>query len=236
MHDPTPSHAGTAVVTGGARNLRRAIVLALASAGFSVMVNTRTDLAAAEEVADEARALGARALAAIADVTEPPQVAAMMRRAEQLGPVRVLVNNAALRTRVSVEELTFDQWRAVHAVVLDGAFHCVHAALPAMRAAGSGRIITIIGANALRGDPTRVHVSSAKHGLVGMTKALAAACAADGITANAVSPGRLNDPDPDIEQSHRDRLAQLVAFLASPAAGEITGQLIESGPPGAAAR
>ncbi|WP_084216459.1 SDR family NAD(P)-dependent oxidoreductase [Pseudonocardia spinosispora] len=223
--------AGIAVVTGGARNLGRAIALALAGAGFGVVVNTRADLAAAEQVASAARELGVPARAVRADVTDPAEVAAMMTVAAELGPLRVVVNNAALRTRVPVGELTIADWRAVHAVILDGAFHCVQAALPALRAAGHGRILSILGANALRGDPGRVHVSAAKHGLVGMTKALAAACAPDGITANAVSPGRINDPDPAEERRHRDRLAALVTFLASPAAAEITGQLIESGPP-----
>lgn len=231
---------GVAVVTGGARNLGRAIVLALAGAGFDVVVNTRTDLDRAEAVAGEARDLGVRALAVRADVTDGDVVAELMRRAAGLGPLRVLVNNVALRTHVPIDRLTFDDWRAVHAVVLDGAFRCVHAALPAMRAAadggGGGRIINLLGAKAMRGDPSRVHVAAAKYGLVGMTLALAGACAADGITANAVSPGLVTPDDEHETVRLRGAVASTIAFLASAAASEITGQVIEVGPkPGPAA-
>jgi 3-oxoacyl-[acyl-carrier protein] reductase len=224
-----------AVVTGGGRNLGRAIVLALARDGFDVVVNTRGDAEHAEKVAAEARERGVAAAVAAADVSDPEAVERMFAVADGLGPVRVLVNNAALRTRVPVHELTIRDWNAVRAVTLDGAFHCVLAALPRLRATGGGRIITMIGANALHGDPSRVHVSAAKHGLIGMTKSLALACEPDQITANAVSPGKMN-PEPDgagtqdEAQRRRAEVADTVAFLASPAACRITGQLIEVGP------
>ena len=221
---------GVAVVTGGARNLGRSIVLALAVAGFDVLVNTRSDLEQAEAVAKEARDLGVGAHAVLADVTDAAAVGKMMRRAADLGPLRVLVNNAALRTRVPVDEMTFEDWRAVHSVILDGAFRCVHAALPSLRASGNGRIINLLGANALRGDPARVHVAAAKHGLVGMTLALANACAEDGITVNAVSPGRVTPDDETETARRRAGVANTIAFLASTAASEVNGQVIEVGP------
>jgi 3-oxoacyl-[acyl-carrier protein] reductase len=131
-----------------------------------------------------------------------------------------------------VSDLTLADWQAVRAVTLDGAMACVLAALPRMRQSGDGRIITMIGANALRGDPGRVHVSAAKHGLIGMTKALAAAVATDGITVNAVSPGKMNPEHAPVAETDRRResVSDTVAFLASPAAFGITGQLIEVGP------
>jgi len=165
--------AGVAVVTGGGRNLGRAMVLALARGGFDVVVNTRSGLDQAELVAKEAERFGVRALAVVADVTDPGAVREMTRRASGIGPLRVLVNNAALRTRAPVGELSFEQWREALDVTLDGAFRCVQAALPELKASGNGRIINLLGANALRGDPTRVHVSAAKHGLVGLTLSLA---------------------------------------------------------------
>ncbi|HVV23156.1 MAG TPA: SDR family NAD(P)-dependent oxidoreductase [Pseudonocardiaceae bacterium] len=220
--------SGVAVVTGAGRNLGRAIALALAAAGFDIIVNTRSDRAAAATVADEVTAMGVRAVPVLADVTEPAAVADMMDRAAELGPVRVLVNNAALRTRVPVDVMTFDDWHQVMGVTLDGAFHCVRAALPLLRAAGDGRVINLIGANSLAGDPSRVHVSAAKHGLIGMTLALAKAC--PDITVNAVSPGTMNPPDEAQARQRRARLAATVAFLASPAAGDVTGQVIEVGP------
>ncbi|MET0703599.1 MAG: SDR family NAD(P)-dependent oxidoreductase [Mycobacterium sp.] len=223
---------GVAVVTGGARNLGRTIVLALARSGFDVVINSRSDAEQAEKTAAEARAMGVAAQVALADVADPDAVAAMFDVADALGPVRVLVNNAALRTRVPVYDMTVADWQAVRAVTLDGAMHCVLAALPRLRAAGDGRVITMIGGNALRGDPGRVHVSAAKHGLIGMTKALAAACADDGVTANAVSPGKMSPEGAGADEAERRRqsVADTVAYLASAQAHGVTGQVIEVGP------
>jgi 3-oxoacyl-[acyl-carrier protein] reductase len=223
---------GVALVTGGARNLGRTIVLALAGSGHDVVINSRSDAEQAERVAEEARAMGVAARVALADVADPVAVAAMFEVVDGLGPLRVLVNNAALRTRVPVSELTIADWRSVRSVTLDGAMHCVLEALPRLSAVGGGRIISMIGGNALRGDPGRIHVSAAKYGLIGLTKALAAACASDGITVNAVSPGKMN-PDGAGEQEaerRRQSVADTVSYLASPQAHGVTGQLIEVGP------
>lgn len=225
--------SGVAVVTGGARNLGRSIVLALARSGYDVVVNTRSDIESAEQVVAEARGLGVNAVTAAADVADPEQVKQMFTIAEDLGPLRVLVNNAAARTRVPVYEVGVADWTAVRSVTLDGAMHCVLEALPRLRDADGGSIVSIIGGNALRGDAGRFHVSAAKYGLIGMTKALAAACAADHINVNAVSPSRMT-PDhehvgADAEaQRRRDAVADTVAFLAS-TGSDVTGQLIEVG-------
>ncbi|WNG86332.1 SDR family NAD(P)-dependent oxidoreductase [Mycobacterium sp. ITM-2016-00317] len=220
------------MVTGGARNLGRSLVLALARSGYDVVVNAKTDAEGAERTAAEARALGVSATAALADVADPDEVGRLFEAVDRLGPLRVLVNNAALRTRVPLSELMIEDWQAVRSVTLDGAMHCALTALPRLRATDSGRIVTMIGGNALRGDPGRVHVSAAKHGLVGMTKALAAACADDGITVNAVSPGKMRPDNANEQEAERRRgmVAQTVAFLASAAAFGVTGQLIEAGP------
>ncbi|MEU8631837.1 SDR family NAD(P)-dependent oxidoreductase [Amycolatopsis sp. NPDC048633] len=220
-----------AIVTGGARNLGRAIAFALARDGFGVVVTAGSDVTTARRTAEEIAELGVPALGLVADVADPAAVADMVARAAELGPVRALVNNAALRTRVPFEELTEAGWAAVRSVTLDGAFHCAHAVLPHLRRAGGGRIVSMIGANALRGDPSRVHVSAAKHGVIGLTKALAAAYAGEGITVNAVSPGRMNTPDAAEAELRRSRVAATVAFLASAAAGHVNGQLIPVGPP-----
>jgi 3-oxoacyl-[acyl-carrier protein] reductase len=223
---------GVAIVTGGARNLGRTIVLALARDGFDVVVNTRSDAEQAQKVAAEARELGVSAAIAVADVADADAVARMFAVADELGPLRVVVNNAAVRTRVPVYDVTADDWEAVRAVTLDGAMNCVLAALPRLRG-GGGTIVSIIGGNALRGDPGRFHVSAAKYGLIGMTKALAAACAADHVNVNAVSPSNMNpEPGPQAEreaQRRREAVADAVAFLASAAGGDVTGQLIEVG-------
>lgn len=227
---------GVAVVTGGARNLGRTIVLALARDGFDVVVNTRSDVDRAEKVAAEAREFGVAAAVAAADVSDPGAVARLFAVADGLGPLRVLVNNAAARTRVPVYEVTAADWEAVRAVTLDGAMNCVLAALPRLRT-GGGSVVSIIGGNALRGDPGRFHVSAAKYGLIGMTKALAAACAADHVNVNAVSPSHMN-PGVNLDKGHeadreaqrrREAVADVVAFLAAPAGCDVTGQLIEVG-------
>ena len=224
--------SGVAVVTGGARNLGRAIVLALARAGYDVVVNARTDVHGAEKVAAEAREIGVEAVCAFADIAITEQVARMFGAADELGPVRVLVNNAAVRTRVPAYDVTTADWESARRVTLDGAMHCVFEALPRLQSAGGGAIVSIIGGNALRGDPHRVHVSAAKYGLIGMTKGLAAACAADGITVNAVSPSNM-EPGPGAAeqeaQRRRNAVAAAVAFLASPSGADVTGQLIEVG-------
>jgi NAD(P)-dependent dehydrogenase (short-subunit alcohol dehydrogenase family) len=98
----------------------------------------------------------------MADVAVPEQVARMFAAAEELGPVRVLVNNAAVRTRVSAYDVTTADWEVARRVTLDGAMHCVFEALPRLRSAGGGAIVSVIGGNALRGDPHRFHVSAAK--------------------------------------------------------------------------
>jgi 3-oxoacyl-[acyl-carrier protein] reductase len=221
--------SGVAVVTGGARNLGRSIVLALAHGGYDVVVNARTDLDGAEKVAAEAREIGVHAVCALADVSVPEQVSRLFAAADGLGPLRVLVNNAAVRTRVPAYDVTAADWEMARRVTLDGAMHCVFEALPRLRSAGGGAIVSILGGNALRGDPLRFHVSAAKYGLIGMTKGLAAACAPDGITVNAVSPSNMEAESDDEAQRRRDAVAAAVAFLASRSAGDVTGQLIEVG-------
>jgi 3-oxoacyl-[acyl-carrier protein] reductase len=218
-----------AVVTGAARNLGSAIALSLAAQGFDVVVNTRRDLAAAQQVADRATSLGVTARAVVADVTDEAAVTDLFRQASALGDVRVLVNNASLRSRVSFDDLTLEEWRTAHAVTLEGAFLCSRAAVPLMRRLGGGRVVNILGGNAMAGDPSRVHVASAKHGLAGFTISLARACATDGITVNAVSPVGLDGGDEQL-QAGRQRVADVVTFLASAGAAGVTGQVIDVGP------
>lgn len=217
-----------AIVTGSGRNLGRTIALTLASKGFDVVVNYRTGSESARGVAREAERLGASAKIVAADVSDPDQVDKMLGIAATMGDVRVLVNNAALRTPGAIDDLDLATWRAVQAVTLDGAFLCSRAALPHMRRRGGGRIVNVLGGNAWRGDPARVHLSAAKHGLWGLTLALAKACAEDGITVNAVSPtGLTRDDDEGLLGIQRNRIGEVVSYLASAEAAAVTGQMIE---------
>jgi 3-oxoacyl-[acyl-carrier protein] reductase len=234
-----------ALVTGAARNIGRAIALDLARGGAAVVVNARTDRAGAEAVVGEIEAAGGRALACLADVTDAAQVAAMFAEAiSKFGRLDVLVNNAAVRGEVPFEELDFALWRRVHAVCLDGAFHCVKAALPALKACGAGAVVNIGGLTAHIGAAERAHVVAAKAGLVGFTRALAHDLAKDAITANCVVPGMIDTvrggastgrKEPKHHATHPplvgrrgrpEEIAAMVRWLAGPQARYVTGQAI----------
>src|SRR5947209_6726856 len=229
-----------AIVTGAGRNIGRAIALALADAGAAVAVNGRANRAEVDAVVAEIESRGGRALALMADVSDEPAVQRMAGAvADRLGRIDILVNNAAVRPEKPFESLSLADWRAVHSVILDGAFLTVKAALPHLKASGSGAIINIGGMSAHTGAWQRAHVLAAKSGLIGFTKALACDLAGDGITANCVVPGLIDTvraPGTKPPQHHQSSktlvgrsgtpqdIAAAVRFLAGPEARYITGQ------------
>ena len=183
----------TALVTGSGRNIGRAIILKLAEDGANVVVNARTNKEEADAVAAEARALGVVALPFVADVSERQQVTSMFAAAaEQFGGVDILVSNAAIRPRKPFTELTYADWEWVRGVVLDGAFHVAHAAVPNMVKNGYGRIVFFTGDGAFTGTATRSHVSAAKMGVIGLARGLASEFAPKNIRVNVISPGRID--------------------------------------------
>ena len=133
------------------------------------------------------RAGGGSAFAVTATSPTRRRCGACSRPSRLTAALRVLVNNASYRPRQQVTTITEEDWHQVRSVTLDGAFRCIRCALPAL--IPGGRIVNILGRNALAGDPERVHLSAAKHGLLGLTLALAAALRDDGVAVNAVSPG-----------------------------------------------
>jgi len=233
-----------AIVTGAGRNIGRAIALALADAGASVLVNVRANRVEAEAVAAEIVSAGGAALVHVGDVADPRLVQAMADAAlAGFGGIDILVNNAALRREKSFAEMDYSDWRAILDVTLDGAFHCAKACLPALRKSGAGTIINIGGLSAHTGARNRAHVVTAKAGVIGFTRALAHDLAADGITVNCVVPGLIGTPRPKGEPEpahHRthgtitgergkpEDIAAVVRFLCSPAARYVTGQAIHS--------
>lgn len=212
-----------AVVTGSGSGLGAEIAEELAGRGLTVVVNVRTDVGAAGEVVDRIRARGGVAEAVPADVTDETQVAAMFARVRDMGRLRVLVNNASLRRRQPVEEITSEDFREVLDVTLGGAFNCVRHALPLL--GEHGRIINILGSNAMAGDASRVHVSAAKHGLLGLTLSLGEALKPRGVTVNAVSPDIRAVEGADLLDCQQ-RVARTVAMLAGSDASHVTGAVL----------
>ena len=232
-----------AVVTGAARNIGRAIALALAADGVNVVVNARADADAAAAVADEVTAAGGTGLAQVADVTDAAAVGGMVDAAvTAFGRIDFLVSNAAVRRQQPFLDISYDDWREIIAVPLDGAFHCVQACVPHMLAAGGGAIVTIGGISSHIGTPNRAHVSAAKSGLVGFTRALAVELAPHNIRANCVSPGSIDTVRgasagarparmggaeiPAGRLGRPEEIAAMVRHLCRPEAAYITGQTI----------
>ena len=230
----------TAIVTGGSRNIGRSIALALAAAGAKVAVNARTSREDADKVVQEIRAAGGQAEAFMADIVDPAAVKAMVEGVvKRFGSVDLLVLNASQRKETPFIDMSFEEWRSLISITLDGSFHCVKACLPHMIKAGGGAIVTLGGMTALSGSTRRVHGSVGKHGLWGMTRALAKELGEHHIRVNCVAPGQMNTaraadrsarPDvsnvPLARRVEPSEIADLVRFLCGPGALMVSGQLI----------
>jgi 3-oxoacyl-[acyl-carrier protein] reductase len=234
-----------ALVTGSGRNIGRATVLQLAAAGADVVVNARSNQAEADAVAEEARALGVKALSVLADVANKAQVDDMVAKAmATFGHIDILINNAAIRPHKPFTEVTLEDWETVRGVVLDGAFYCTRAVIESMVARQYGRIIFFTGEGAFSGSARRAHVSAAKMGLVGLARSLAAEFAPQNIRVNVVSPGSIDTSRANPEwyqgrapnaagiplgrQGTVDEIAATCLFLVSDDSGFITGQTIHA--------
>jgi 3-oxoacyl-[acyl-carrier protein] reductase len=242
MADNNELSGRVAIVTGAGRSIGRAIAIELASAGCAVVVNVRQNRAEAEAVVKEIEAAGGRAIFAVADVTDAPAVNAMAQAAlKQFGRIDYLINNAALRQEKTIEHMTFEDWRYITGVILDGAFHCVKACLEPIKASGAGSIVNVGGLSAAMGASDRAHVVTAKAGIAGFTRALARELAPHQVTVNTLVPAqlaRVRPGQPPENPSHPiyrpvlgraalpGDMAPAVRFLVGPGARYMTGQTI----------
>jgi 3-oxoacyl-[acyl-carrier protein] reductase len=232
-----------AVVTGGSRGIGRAIAIRLATQGADVAFSYRGNEAAAKETAVAIEALGRRALPVQADVSDPEAADTLIKTAlEAFGKIDILVNNAGVTRDDLIMRMSLDDWRTVLETNLFGAFYVTKAVTRPMLKAKGGRIVNITSVSGQAGQTGQANYSSAKAGLIGLTKATARELASRGITCNAVAPGfvlteltkdlpenlmkQLTDATPLGRFGTTEEIASAVAFLASDEAAFITGQVL----------
>ena len=242
-----------AIVTGSTSGIGLAIARALARAGHHVMLNGFGDAAAIDKLRSElAKQTGVKVAYSGADMSKPEQIAQMVAEAErEFGSVDILVNNAGIQFVSPVDEFPDAKWEQIVSINLSSNFYAIKAVLPGMKKRNRGRIVNIASAHGLVASPFKSAYVAAKHGVVGLTKAVALEVAETAITVNAVCPGYVLTPlvEGQIEEQAkvhnlpRDRvvrevilasqpnkrfvevaeLGALVVFLASPAGASITG-------------
>ena len=233
----------SAVVTGGSRGIGRAISVRLAERGADVCFSYRDNTAAAEEARQGVEACGRRALPVQGDARDPAAAEALIRAAmEAFGKVDILVNNAGITRDDLIMRMGVDAWREVLETNLFSAFYTIKAVTRPMLKARSGRIINITSVSGQAGQIGQANYSSAKAGLIGLTKATARELGSRGITVNALAPGFVlteltQDLPEELKSQIADRtplgrfatpeeIAAAVAFLASDEAAFITGQVL----------
>ena len=233
----------SAVVTGGSRGIGKAIALRLAAQGADICFSYASNADAASATLKELEGLGRKAIAVQANVTEQEAAEELIKAAlDAFQKVDVLVNNAGITRDDLIMRMKPEDWRDVLETNLFGAFWTLKAVTRPMLRAKSGRIINITSVSGQAGQMGQANYSSAKAGLIGLTKAAARELGSRGITVNAVAPGFVlteltQDLSPELQQMAIDRtplgrfgttdeMAYAVAFLASDEAAYITGQVL----------
>ena len=235
----------TAIITGSGRNIGRAIALALADGGASLVVNGHRDKDAVDAVVGEIRQAGGRAIGVMADVSSDDEVAQMVSRAvEAFGSVDIAISNVGVRRKQPFLDISVADWQAVLGTNLNPAFFLARHAIPHMRGKKWGRIIHISGFDGFWSQVTeRAHNITCKAALHGLAKALAREFGPDGITANTVAPGAIDTVRDWSQYTHQDKarlegeipcgrygrtdeVAAACAFLCAESGAFVSGQVI----------
>lgn len=234
-----------AIVTGGSKGLGLAMAAGLASAGADIMIVNRNAKEGQQAAMQLSETYGVRALAFSADVTDPAQVEQMTQAAlDNLGRIDILINNAGINIRGAIDELSFDEFKEVMNVNVNGIWLASKAVVPHMKKAGWGRIINLASTLGIVGLANRTPYTSSKGAVVQMTRALGLELAPFNICVNAICPGpfltEMNLPIADSEEAKKfvvgatamGRWAELkeiqgaAIFLASEASSYVTGSML----------
>lgn len=228
-----------AVVTGGSRGIGRAIVVALAEAGFNVAFSYASNKAAATEVENTVKVFGGQVLAVQADASNPLEAQALIDQAqEKFGRIDALVNNAGITRDGLMMRMSDEDWEKAIDTNLGGAFYTCRAASRLMLKQRSGAIVNISSVSGVYGNAGQANYSASKAGMIGLTKSIAKEFGSRGVTANVIAPGFIETDmtekvpkDKVLEHIPLGRLgepediAKTVLFLVT-SGGYITGQVI----------
>jgi 3-oxoacyl-[acyl-carrier protein] reductase len=238
---PAPSRPGTAVVTGASRGIGRAVALSLARAGHTVVVNYRADEPGAARTVGQVIEAGGTAVALRADMSREDDIRRMYATIrDELPPLRVTVNNAGVTADGLAMTMALAKWERVVQTNLTGVFLACRESLKQMARAG-GVIVNVSSVSALRGQAGQLNYSAAKAGVIAFSRGLAREAARFGVRVNVVAPGIVDTEminglsEPQREQlrcaiplgrfARPEEIANVIAFLASDAAGYVTGQV-----------